>query len=57
MLCVLLSRFVAPVMFAAALFDVPQAKLVGGRNLRFSACFAALAVLYLWSLNALLGGP
>jgi hypothetical protein len=54
MLCVALSSFVVPVMYAATVFGVSQRELVLGRNLRFCAFFAPLAVLYLWALNTLL---
>lgn len=58
MLCVVLSNFVVPVMYAANLFDVRRADLVRGRNLRFCAVFTPVALLYLWGLNALLAsGP
>lgn len=53
--CVMLSNFVVPVMYAASLFDVRQAELVRGRNLRFCAIFTPIGLLYLWGLNSLLG--
>ncbi len=54
MLCVMLSGFVVPVMYAASVFDVRVGGLVMGRNLRFCAGFVPVAVAYLWALNALL---
>lgn len=55
MLCVVLSGFVVPVMYAANLFAVQQHQLVRGRNLQFCAAFVPLAFVYLWALNLLLG--
>jgi hypothetical protein len=55
MLCVVLSTFVVPVMYAATLFEVRQGELARGRNLRFCAAFAPLALAYLWALNWTLG--
>ena len=54
MLCVMLSAFVVPVMYAATVFEVEQRDLVRGRNLRYCAAFVPLALFYLWSLNAYL---
>lgn len=54
MLCVVLSSFVVPVMYAATVFDVRQRELVLGRNMRFCTYFAPLALAYLWALNAIL---
>jgi hypothetical protein len=55
MLCVVLSTFVVPVMYAATLFEVRQGELARGRNLRFCAAFAPVALIYLWTLNWALG--
>ncbi|MCC7194157.1 MAG: hypothetical protein IT356_01245 [Gemmatimonadaceae bacterium] len=55
MLCVVLSTFVVPVMYAATLFDVRQGELARGRNLRFCAVFAPIALAYLWALDWALG--
>lgn len=54
MLCVVLSGFVVPVLYAAILFEVRERELVRGRNLRFCAIFTPIALLYLWGLNVLL---
>lgn len=55
MLCVVLSAFVVPVMFAAAIFRTRSRDLVLGRNLVFSAGFFAIGIGYLCVLQALLG--
>ncbi|VTU38322.1 hypothetical protein [Variovorax sp. PBL-E5] len=54
MMCVVLSRFVVPVMYAAGLFGVSSNELVRGRNLRFCALYVPFALVYLWILNAVL---
>lgn len=51
MLCVVLSTFVVPVMYAATLFEVRQGDLARGRNLRYCAAFSPIALAYLWALN------
>jgi hypothetical protein len=51
MLAVLLSTFALPVMFAASLFRVAAARLVGGTGLRFGLLFAPVAWLYLCAIN------
>jgi hypothetical protein len=52
MLCVVLSSFVVPVMFAANLFGVPSSKLASGRNMRFCALYLCIALAYLCAINA-----
>lgn len=54
MLCVVLSTFVVPVLYAASLFEVRPGELARGRNLRFCLAFAPLAIGYLWALNEIL---
>lgn len=51
MLTIVLSVFVVPVLYAAALYEVQPRALVVGRNLRYCAMFAPLALAYLWALN------
>lgn len=55
MLCVVLSVFVVPVMFAAAVFRTRSRDLVLGRNLVFSGGFLAIGIGYLCLLQAVLG--
>lgn len=56
MLCVVLSGFVVPVMFAANLFAVNHRHLTIGRNLRFCSAYVPLAICYLWALNTYMQG-
>ncbi|MEO5693908.1 MAG: hypothetical protein ABIQ72_12335, partial [Usitatibacter sp.] len=51
MLTIVLSLFVVPVLYAAALYEVNPETLVVGRNLSFCALFIPLALVYLWALN------
>ena len=54
MLCVMLSGFVVPVMYAASVYGVRQRELVLGVNLRFCAPCVPVGILYLWFGNVLL---
>jgi len=51
MLTIVLSLFVVPVLYAAALYEVDPETLVVGRNRSFCALFIPLALGYLWALN------